>query len=332
MSAPLQVRPGIRRRAAGLLARFSPAMATLVNGAPIVARPAARDFSIEVPLGFTPELPVPGPTVAVVCHIFHADLAAYLCGWLAAIPVPADVYISTDTAEKQALISAAFATWPNGTVDVRIVPNRGRDIAPKLLSFRDVYERYDLVLFLHSKKSPHLAAGEQWREYLLRTLLGSAATVRGILAIFDLLPSVGMVIPQHFGGVRDMIEWGSNYPLASELAQRMGFSITASQPLDLPSGSMFWARTKALAPLLSLSLPLEDFPEEAGQIDGTLAHAIERLLLHTCEHAGFDWLKVADATVSADRKRIATVHTRQALHRFLERHRFHLLRNPGAST
>lgn len=34
----------------------------------------------------------------------------------------------------------------------------------------------------------------------------------------------------------------------------------------------------AMAPLFNLDLSWDDFPEEKGQSDGTIAHAIERLL------------------------------------------------------
>ncbi|MFX8660761.1 rhamnan synthesis F family protein, partial [Acinetobacter baumannii] len=45
---------------------------------------------------------------------------------------------------------------------------------------------------------------------------------------------------------------------------------------DYPVGNMFWARTAALRPLLDGRITYDLFPPEQGQLDGTLAHAIER--------------------------------------------------------
>jgi FMN phosphatase YigB (HAD superfamily) len=56
--------------------------------------------------------------------------------------------------------------------------------------------------------------------------------------------------------------------------------------VDFPVGTMFWARGKALEPLLRQ--PLQGFPDESGQVDGTLAHAVERSLCLIAGSLGYN--------------------------------------------
>jgi lipopolysaccharide biosynthesis protein len=59
---------------------------------------------------------------------------------------------------------------------------------------------------------------------------------------------------------------------------------------------MFWARSRALKPLLDLNLSFDEFAEEADQKDATLAHAIERMYFFSCEKAGFCWAKIISSS------------------------------------
>ncbi len=234
----------------------------------------------------------PSAPVAAIVHIFYPDLASEIRHYLEQIPRRTDLFISTDTEAKRQAILAAFEGW-NAGLEVRVAANRGRDIAPKLITFADVYGRYEFVLHLHGKKSAHADHLRLWRYFALETLLPSR---RGIEALLDHLegdPALGLVAPEPFHPVRPALSWGPNFAQSRSLAQRMGFDIIESAPPDFPAGSMFWARSAALRPLLELGLSLTDFPEEAGQGDATLAHAIERLYFSVCEHAGLRWATLA---------------------------------------
>ena len=57
-------------------------------------------------------------------------------------------------------------------------------------------------------------------------------------------------------------------------------------------GTMFWAKTDAIRPLLEQRFKLEDFPEEAGQTDGTIAHTLERMIVPLALKQGFSFCEI----------------------------------------
>ena len=298
--APERFRATVREIVAQIpLVHQAPPPAPIKPGAvqavppPFAGRRVEQDFSVAVPFSYPAEPLAAPPSLAVICHLFHPEMAEEFRAYLENIPFPADLFISTDTERKRDRIGAHFADWNRGQVEFRMTPNRGRDIAPKLVGFQDAHRSHEYVLHLHSKASHHAEFLAPWRGFLLESLVGSPAIVGSVFEAFRRQPKLGLVFPQHFEPVRRWLDWNGNFPTAQQLAGRMGIALQPDRALDFPSGSMFWARTAALRPLLDLALRFEDFPEENGKLDTTPAHAIERLYLFVCEKAGYRWLKTS---------------------------------------
>lgn len=258
----------------------------------------ATDLALEVPFKTCNLQPYRKP-VAVIAHIFYPEMTQCLLEGLVNIPGRADIFITTDTEAKKNQISKQLLGYANGSFEIRIVPNVGRDLAAMFVGCRDVFQRYEFFLHVHSKRSPHDPRFANWRDFLLDNLLGSPQIVSSILNLLD-RPDVGIVFSDHFCEVRNLLNWGYDYTLAKGLLARIGVDIRKDFVLDFPSSSFFWGRTAAVKPLLDLDLQWAEFPIESGQVDGTLAHAIERTLLYIAESAGFRWVKVSKSGYNRD--------------------------------
>lgn len=277
-----------------------------------------KDFALKIPLDF-PASPS-GFKIAAVVHIFYPELADEMKNLLLNIPCALDVFISTTSLAKKSTIEKTFADFDKGVVTIRTFENRGRDIAASFVGFKEIYKNYDVCVHVHSKKSPHAEkrlAG--WREHLYKNLLGSPDIVYGILKILA-NEKVGAVFPQYFDPIRISINWGKNYLLTKNFLSGLGIEIDNRHLIEFPAGSMFWFKPKALAPLLDSDLSFNDFPEECGQVDGTLAHAIERAFLFIVEASGFIWAKVDGAGLISSSQAELDANILKAWHSVLKKY------------
>jgi lipopolysaccharide biosynthesis protein len=129
---------------------------------------------------------------------------------------------------------------------------------------------------VHTKKSTHRVDGDVWRKELIGTLL-NAASIKQALDMFKDNAGLGIIGPA--GNVVPMdTYWGSNQLATLKLATRLGVDLEDIHRLTFVAGSMFFARVTTLLPLLGLELRDEEFEVEAGQVDGTMAHAVERAI------------------------------------------------------
>jgi lipopolysaccharide biosynthesis protein len=166
-------------------------------------------------------------------------------------------------------------------MDIRITPNRGRDLGPLLFGYGAELLQYDFFAHIHTKKSAATNdIGDAWREYLWDGLLNNSR--QQVSKILGLLERYGLVYPQKFPLIDvQNCQWGDNYVRANALFGTLGIPAPEDGYIEFPVGTMFWANVNALKPLLEHSFALEDFEPEQGQTDHTIMHAIERLLTHT---------------------------------------------------
>ncbi|MDQ6670567.1 MAG: glycosyltransferase [Chloroflexota bacterium] len=234
-----------------------------------------------------PAPPKVTPRVALHAHFYYPELAPGLATRLADNRLACDLFVSTDTSPKAEYLQEAFAHH-NGLVDVRVMPNRGRDLGPLLtgLAHEVADGGYDVFGHVHGKRSVSVDAtmGDLWREFLWDNLIGGEFPVLDLAAsAFASDPTLGLLMADepHLAG------WDGNRKTAECLASRMGIVGRLPEFFDFPLGTMFWARPSALGRLLDLGLAWTDFPDEPLAYDGTLLHAIERLLPFVVNAEGF---------------------------------------------
>lgn len=226
----------------------------------------------------------PSARPCAVIHVWYVEILDELVAWLGATGIGWRLVLTT-AHERADAVRERLAVL-GIKAELEVFENRGRDILPFLhVANRLLDEGADVILKLHTKRSTHRPDGEQWRRELLERLLAPARTTR-ILAAYQDQPTLGLVYPEgHRQAVADY--WGANRANVAALATRIGLDLDADGQAAFVAGTMFWVRAAALRPLLDAHLPIDAFEAESGQLDGTLAHAVERLFVLAAKAAGF---------------------------------------------
>jgi lipopolysaccharide biosynthesis protein len=221
----------------------------------------------------------PTTKLAVVVHIFYKQEWLYIKSRLKMLPVRYGLFI-TITERNKDLIEKIKAEYPDAVVTM--VPNRGRDILPFLFTLlRLKAAGYEYVLKMHTKRSTHRSDGEEWFKDLINKLLPSPKRVAAIVQMLE--EGAGMVGPAgHFISQQEYL--GSNHGHMTKFLhdryedERADEIMGKLDKYGYFGGSMLWARIDAFDTLQSVPFIPEEFESERSQIDGTAAHAVERLL------------------------------------------------------
>jgi lipopolysaccharide biosynthesis protein len=233
--------------------------------------------------------------VAIVAHIYYEDTWPDIAGALRGLTIPFDLIVTT-VAGREGLIESVRRSYPRAEIEV--MENRGRDIGPFLVLLeRGRLDGYRYICKIHGKKSIDAGRktymGEMWRRRLLFDLLGAPGAANAAIDMFEREPSIGMIGPRVFrlpnASYPEDLSVSPNRSMTLKIAQRMGVP-AAKFRLDFFGGTMFWVRPEALKPLRDLRLAAE-MPYESGLVDGSLPHALERVLPTSVLVAGY---KLAD--------------------------------------
>ena len=238
-----------------------------------------------------------GLKIAIHLHLYFIEQAYEFIERLKEIDYPYDLLISVCSEQGKRQVEVMFNSAILGTLQnliVKVFPNRGRDVAPLFVGFKDEQKNYDLMCHVHSKKSPHFSWGDDWKNYLLDNLI-SADAVHDIIYYFDNDPEVGLVFPPIYKGLYEFWISHNLTPLEEKdklncqyLLEKMKISYPAvKQSVYFSAGTMFWYRPDSLMPLFQCGLDFDDFPLEPIDITGSLAHAIERLPAIVADSQGY---------------------------------------------
>jgi len=228
--------------------------------------------------------------IGVHLHLYYEDLLDEFCCYFNNIPESFDLYISCKENADMERIRTRVAEIRNvKKVVVKETKNRGRDIAPFYVLFRKELIKYECVLHVHSKKSLYTGGEKaEWRQEALDGVLKNEKMVAETLEIMrQRSPKAGLV----FGEMTQMLppmalHWLRNAGRGQELLGRMHIPFE-NRMLIYPVGSFFWAKMDAIRPLYDLGFIYDDFDDEHGQIDGTLAHTLERVIACVVQNQGY---------------------------------------------
>lgn len=226
--------------------------------------------------------------IAIVLHIYYSDYIYKFATALSKVSFYFDLYITaTDATIKDKLLYLKNNKHIKN-IYFKCVPNQGRNFA-FLVEFRKEISNYDLFLHLHSKKSLYSGREQnQWADYLIEYLVADTKIVSNAIKIL-INNNFGLYYPVTFWMMPSFTNhWLMNKEIGFNFLKKI--SIDCEHHLNFisyPVGSMFWAKPQALMDILDYNWTYDDFPKEPIPNDGTILHAIERVLPIIAEKNGY---------------------------------------------
>lgn len=230
--------------------------------------------------------------IAIQVHLYYEDLISEIINKTNNIQVLFDLFILTDSLDKKIKIMNYIKhNSKSKNFEIMIAENKGRDVMPFLFQMKYKIKKYKYICHIHTKKSLFIDIGDNWRKYLYNNLLGNENIVIEILSDFENNDKLGFIFPENY--YKALLLFGEqinslNKKNMKYLLKKLfhNFKLKIGEKIVFPLGNMFWAKTKAIFQIFNENFENE-IPEEFGQKDGTIMHAIERIWLYIVQSNGY---------------------------------------------
>lgn len=229
--------------------------------------------------------------VAIVLHIYYFDMWAEICKKLDALTIKFDLFISVSSNINKKDFQKIKNKYESSLV--LNFPNFGRDVYPFIHFINsDILSEYICVCKLHTKKSPHRLDGAEWGRQLIDGMIGSDIRVQEIIYGMQCDKSIGIVGADNniFGDEH----YGINHSKIMKLCKLSSITFEQSELL-FAAGTMFWMSQFMTRCIKTLNLSPDYFESEANQLDGTMAHALERFIGILARRSGLSVLSASEA-------------------------------------
>lgn len=234
--------------------------------------------------------------VAVIIYLFYEEYLYKYLSYIDKIPQDFNIYIVSSNNKLYEMINWYRLQNQNKRIELVKKENRGRDISALLVACREICLKYEYICFVHDKKKkewiPELDF-ELWIENLWGNSLGTEKYILNLLYLLERNTEIGILVPPEPIGTYlnawYINAWGNNFEIAQKLTEELKLNCDldiSKSPITL--GTVFWARSIALKKLFEKEWSYLDFNEEPLNENGTISHAIERIIGYVVQDAGYN--------------------------------------------
>lgn len=231
--------------------------------------------------------------IGVILHLHYVDTIKYYLEYIKNIPKYIDIIVTTSEKRIEKMIQEVDCLH---SIKIIMKNNRGRDISSFLVACREIILEYDYICFTHDKGVKQTELYEDTKKFvrcIWENTLSSPEYINNVIFTFLEYPHIGLLVPpvpvleNITAGYRNIKK--NECELMQKLANRikLNVEIDINMPI-ITLGTAYWAKVDALKKIFEEKWKYEDFDEEPLADNGTISHAIERILSYIAWDAGYE--------------------------------------------